>query len=174
MNLLLYGHYQLRNPNLMFALNWCQWKMFGGKTQMTTFWCLVPHCWGAVLVKCTQTWCLCAYVCMCVSIPFQTMPTDMCALQNFEEVNKLQIQVNDVITIIEGRYVWSTNELHINILSSLCFSMHACVCACVCNFLHAFGSVSVLVSVCMRVGKRRRRERENEINKVHPRRRTNK
>uniref|UniRef100_A0A674DWV8 Activated CDC42 kinase 1 n=1 Tax=Salmo trutta TaxID=8032 RepID=A0A674DWV8_SALTR len=39
----------------------------------------------------------------------ETMPTDMCALQNFEEVNKLQIQVLDVITIIEGRaenYWW--------------------------------------------------------------------
>ncbi|XP_034410430.1 tyrosine kinase, non-receptor, 2b isoform X7 [Cyclopterus lumpus] len=40
---------------------------------------------------------------------FQTMPTDMCALQDFDEPDKLQIQVNDVITIIEGRadnYWW--------------------------------------------------------------------
>uniref|UniRef100_A0A8C8ERT4 Activated CDC42 kinase 1 n=1 Tax=Oncorhynchus tshawytscha TaxID=74940 RepID=A0A8C8ERT4_ONCTS len=39
----------------------------------------------------------------------ETMPTDMCALQDFEESDKLQIQVNDVITIIEGRaenYWW--------------------------------------------------------------------
>lgn len=33
----------------------------------------------------------------------QTMPTDMCALQDFDEPDKLYIQVNDVITIIEGR-----------------------------------------------------------------------
>ncbi|KAM7378934.1 hypothetical protein PAMP_004522 [Pampus punctatissimus] len=32
----------------------------------------------------------------------ETMPTDMCALQDFDEPDKLQIQVNDVITIIEG------------------------------------------------------------------------
>lgn len=31
------------------------------------------------------------------------MPTDMCALQDFDEADKLHIQVNDVITIIEGR-----------------------------------------------------------------------
>ncbi|XP_071231966.1 activated CDC42 kinase 1-like isoform X2 [Salvelinus alpinus] len=39
----------------------------------------------------------------------ETMPTDMCALQDFEEADKLQIQVDDVITIIEGRaenYWW--------------------------------------------------------------------
>ncbi|XP_042284876.1 tyrosine kinase, non-receptor, 2b isoform X2 [Thunnus maccoyii] len=39
----------------------------------------------------------------------ETMPTDMCALQDFDEPDKLQIQVNDVITIIEGRaenYWW--------------------------------------------------------------------
>ncbi|KAM6918331.1 activated CDC42 kinase 1-like [Xenentodon cancila] len=39
----------------------------------------------------------------------ETMPTDMCALQDFEEPDKLQIQINDVITIIEGRaenYWW--------------------------------------------------------------------
>ncbi|XP_075954473.1 activated CDC42 kinase 1-like isoform X3 [Anarhichas minor] len=34
---------------------------------------------------------------------FQTMPTDMSALQDFDEPDKLQIQINDVITIIEGR-----------------------------------------------------------------------
>ncbi len=33
------------------------------------------------------------------------MPTDMCALQDFDEPDKLHIQVNDVITIIEGRWV---------------------------------------------------------------------
>uniref|UniRef100_A0A3B3XFB7 Activated CDC42 kinase 1 n=1 Tax=Poecilia mexicana TaxID=48701 RepID=A0A3B3XFB7_9TELE len=39
----------------------------------------------------------------------ETMPTDMCALQDFDELDKLHIQVNDVITIIEGRaenYWW--------------------------------------------------------------------
>ncbi|XP_028284299.1 tyrosine kinase, non-receptor, 2b isoform X3 [Parambassis ranga] len=39
----------------------------------------------------------------------ETMPTDMCALQDFDEPDKLQIQINDVITIIEGRaenYWW--------------------------------------------------------------------
>ncbi|XP_026229989.1 tyrosine kinase, non-receptor, 2b isoform X2 [Anabas testudineus] len=39
----------------------------------------------------------------------ESMPTDMCALQDFDEPDKLQIQVNDVITIIEGRaenYWW--------------------------------------------------------------------
>lgn len=35
----------------------------------------------------------------------QTMPTDMRALQDFEEEDKLQITMNDVITIIEGRSV---------------------------------------------------------------------
>lgn len=33
------------------------------------------------------------------------MPTDMCALQDFDELDKLHIKVNDVITIIEGRWV---------------------------------------------------------------------
>ncbi|XP_058501752.1 tyrosine kinase, non-receptor, 2b isoform X4 [Solea solea] len=39
----------------------------------------------------------------------ETMPTDMCALQDFNEPDKLMIQVNDIITIIEGRaenYWW--------------------------------------------------------------------
>ncbi|XP_041658295.1 tyrosine kinase, non-receptor, 2b isoform X5 [Cheilinus undulatus] len=39
----------------------------------------------------------------------ETMPTDMCALQDFDEADKLHIQINDVITIIEGRaenYWW--------------------------------------------------------------------
>lgn len=36
---------------------------------------------------------------------FQTMPTDMCALEDFDEPDKLHIQMNDVITIIEGRWV---------------------------------------------------------------------
>lgn len=39
----------------------------------------------------------------------ETMPTDMRALQDFEEDDKLQIKMNDVITIIEGRaehYWW--------------------------------------------------------------------
>lgn len=42
------------------------------------------------------------YVFVCV---LQTMPTDMRALQDFEEEDKLQIKMNDVITIIEGRSV---------------------------------------------------------------------
>lgn len=33
----------------------------------------------------------------------QTLPTDMRALQDFDEPDKLQIQMNDIITIIEGR-----------------------------------------------------------------------
>uniref|UniRef100_A0AAV2L7I0 Activated CDC42 kinase 1 n=1 Tax=Knipowitschia caucasica TaxID=637954 RepID=A0AAV2L7I0_KNICA len=39
----------------------------------------------------------------------ETMPTDMRTLQDFEEEDKLQIKMNDVITIIEGRaehYWW--------------------------------------------------------------------
>ncbi|XP_021171317.2 tyrosine kinase, non-receptor, 2b isoform X4 [Fundulus heteroclitus] len=43
------------------------------------------------------------------SFLLETMPTDMCALQDFDEVDKLHIKVNDVITIIEGRaehYWW--------------------------------------------------------------------
>ncbi|CAL8343983.1 unnamed protein product [Merluccius merluccius] len=39
----------------------------------------------------------------------ESMPTDMSALQDFEEPDKLLIQINDVITIIEGRaenYWW--------------------------------------------------------------------
>uniref|UniRef100_A0A3Q2PIV6 Activated CDC42 kinase 1 n=1 Tax=Fundulus heteroclitus TaxID=8078 RepID=A0A3Q2PIV6_FUNHE len=43
------------------------------------------------------------------SFLLETMPTDMCALQDFDEVDKLHINVNDVITIIEGRaehYWW--------------------------------------------------------------------
>ncbi|XP_035475488.2 activated CDC42 kinase 1 isoform X2 [Scophthalmus maximus] len=39
----------------------------------------------------------------------ETMPTDMRALQDFEEDDKLQIKMNDVITIVEGRaehYWW--------------------------------------------------------------------
>ncbi|KAF7660199.1 hypothetical protein LDENG_00286060 [Lucifuga dentata] len=39
----------------------------------------------------------------------ETMPTDMRALQDFEEEDKLQINMNDIITIIEGRaehYWW--------------------------------------------------------------------
>ncbi|XP_068566353.1 activated CDC42 kinase 1 isoform X1 [Cebidichthys violaceus] len=39
----------------------------------------------------------------------ETMPTDMKALQDFEEEDKLQIKMNDVITIVEGRaehYWW--------------------------------------------------------------------
>lgn len=33
----------------------------------------------------------------------ETMPTDMRALQDFDEPDKLHIQISDVITIIEGR-----------------------------------------------------------------------
>ncbi|XP_054625531.1 activated CDC42 kinase 1-like isoform X4 [Dunckerocampus dactyliophorus] len=39
----------------------------------------------------------------------ESMPTDMCALQDFDEQDKLLIQTDDVITIIEGRaenYWW--------------------------------------------------------------------
>lgn len=39
----------------------------------------------------------------------ETMPTDMCALEDFDEPDKLHIQMNDVITVIEGRaenYWW--------------------------------------------------------------------
>lgn len=33
----------------------------------------------------------------------ETLPIEMRALQDFDEPDKLQIQMNDVITIIEGR-----------------------------------------------------------------------
>lgn len=36
--------------------------------------------------------------------PPQAQPTDMRALQDFEEPDKLHIQMNDIITVIEGRY----------------------------------------------------------------------
>ena len=49
--------------------------------------------------------------CKCVCVP-QTMPTDMKALQDFEEEDKLQIKMNDVITMIEGR--------------SVCYNSHGC------------------------------------------------
>lgn len=39
------------------------------------------------------------------------MPTDMRALQDFEDEGKLQIQMNDVITIIEGRSVSHAGSL---------------------------------------------------------------
>lgn len=38
------------------------------------------------------------------SPPPQAQPTDMRALQDFEEPDKLHIQMNDIITVIEGRY----------------------------------------------------------------------
>lgn len=38
------------------------------------------------------------------------MPTDMCALEDFDEPDKLHIQINDVITIIEGRWVRFTSS----------------------------------------------------------------
>lgn len=38
-------------------------------------------------------------ICFCP----QAQPTDMRALQDFEEPDKLHIQMNDVITVIEGR-----------------------------------------------------------------------
>lgn len=38
------------------------------------------------------------------SLPSQAQPTDMRALQDVEEPEKLHIQMNDVITVIEGRY----------------------------------------------------------------------
>lgn len=44
----------------------------------------------------------------CISYPHpplpQAQPTDMRALQDFEEPDKLHIQMNDIITVIEGRY----------------------------------------------------------------------
>lgn len=40
-----------------------------------------------------------ALTCLCP----QAQPTDMRALQDFEEPDKLHIQMNDVITVIEGR-----------------------------------------------------------------------
>lgn len=42
-----------------------------------------------------------------MSCALQTMPTDMRALQDFEEDDKLQIKANDIITIIEGRSVYA-------------------------------------------------------------------
>lgn len=44
----------------------------------------------------------------CIPYPhpplLQAQPTDMRALQDFEEPDKLHIQMNDIITVIEGRY----------------------------------------------------------------------
>ncbi|KAJ6655493.1 hypothetical protein lerEdw1_005071 [Lerista edwardsae] len=34
----------------------------------------------------------------------EAQPTDMCALQDFDEPDKLHIQMHDIITVIEGRY----------------------------------------------------------------------
>lgn len=42
-------------------------------------------------------------LCTLIFLPLQTMPTDMRALQDFDESDKLKIHANDVITIIEGR-----------------------------------------------------------------------
>lgn len=39
----------------------------------------------------------------------QAQPTDMRALQDFEEADKLHIQMNDIITVIEGRYCMGTH-----------------------------------------------------------------
>ncbi|PIO30281.1 hypothetical protein AB205_0164520, partial [Aquarana catesbeiana] len=43
----------------------------------------------------------------------EAQPTDMRALQDFQEPDKLHIQINDVITVIEGRYqfppTWELN-----------------------------------------------------------------
>ncbi len=46
------------------------------------------------------------------------MPTDMRALQDFEEEDKLQIKMNDVITIIEGRSVCVQKNDPVLLLSS--------------------------------------------------------
>lgn len=46
------------------------------------------------------------FKCQCLGV-LQTMPTDMRALQDFEEDDKLQIKANDIITIIEGRSVYA-------------------------------------------------------------------
>lgn len=48
----------------------------------------------------------------------QTLPTDMCALQDFDEPDKLQIKVNEVITVIEGRWVIYHLDLVLNLASS--------------------------------------------------------
>lgn len=55
-------------------------------------------------VKLTLVFHVLLFVSLYVGV-FQTMPTDMCALQDFDEPDKLHIQINDVITIIEGRWV---------------------------------------------------------------------
>lgn len=51
------------------------------------------------------------------------MPTDMRALQDFDEPDKLKINANDVITIIEGRsrdHVYSkTSRPHFTLFFSL-------------------------------------------------------
>lgn len=62
-----------------------------------------------------------------VCVP-QTMPTDMKALQDFEEEDKLQIKMNDVITMIEGRSV-CYNSQYLNTITGL--ESHAYVCQCV-------------------------------------------
>lgn len=61
------------------------------------------------------------------------MPTDMRALQDFEEEDKLQITMNDVITIIEGRSVcveskFSYKKQFLNKITG--FESQACVCQC--------------------------------------------
>ena len=52
------------------------------------------------------------------------MPTEMRALQDFDEPEKLQINVNDVLTIIEGRSV------------CVCVCMFVRLCACVYTYTH--------------------------------------
>lgn len=45
-------------------------------------------------------------------LPPQAQPTDMRALQDFEEPDKLHIQMNDIITVIEGRYCTERGGRH--------------------------------------------------------------
>ncbi|XP_046879330.1 activated CDC42 kinase 1 isoform X2 [Hypomesus transpacificus] len=54
----------------------------------------------------------------------ENMPTEMRALQDFDEPEKLQINVNDVLTIIEGRSV------------CVCVCMFVRLCACVYTYTH--------------------------------------
>uniref|UniRef100_A0A8B9ED90 non-specific protein-tyrosine kinase n=2 Tax=Anser cygnoides TaxID=8845 RepID=A0A8B9ED90_ANSCY len=72
------------------------------------------HCQGSPTPK-QGTWGCCVPTCSCPRVltpspsPPQAQPTDMRALQDFEEPDKLHIQMNDIITVIEGRaenYWW--------------------------------------------------------------------
>lgn len=60
---------------------------------------------GAILKKNVNRLLIKSVIFFCLCLFFQSMPTDMCALQDFDEPDKLHIQVDDIITIIEGRWV---------------------------------------------------------------------